>query len=284
MILVSTPGATYAFDTVRLLEFIMVVAIQSDHLEKLTEALVGYFQTVLAHTAENQTGLSPALDETIKVVHPLMKTAIQTFGQAKSHVPLMLELTYCRVVDNYLAYVSGLLAAIYQAKPEALKSNDHVTMEFILQHTNLEELLGAITEKKVLEISFKGLMDLDKYISKHLGFPLIDNENDLKRAAVIIERRNLFTHNRGIINRRYLERVPDCSQKVGEKLILDSITTGQDLAFLGQAVVATDRRACQKFGLEVGERLDQTTLEGLLRSLAMAQQHLISPPASVAPA
>src|SRR5271157_4510607 len=47
---------------------------------------------------------------------------------------LICEMAVCRVVDNYLTYVSDLLGLIFSARPETLKSSEEVTLEFVLTH------------------------------------------------------------------------------------------------------------------------------------------------------
>ena len=58
------------------------------------------------------------------------------------------ELTITRTVDNYLSYISDLLALIYKSKPEMLKSEEEERLDFILSFDNLDELRNAIAEKK----------------------------------------------------------------------------------------------------------------------------------------
>lgn len=47
---------------------------------------------------------------------------------------LMAEMTPCRVVDNYLCYVTDLLSLLFRSRPECLKSSETVTLDFVLDH------------------------------------------------------------------------------------------------------------------------------------------------------
>jgi hypothetical protein len=44
-------------------------------------------------------------------------------GEIKSLLPLVLELAFCRAVDNYLMYVSDLLALIFKTRPKAMAAS-----------------------------------------------------------------------------------------------------------------------------------------------------------------
>jgi hypothetical protein len=163
--------------------------------------------------------------------------------------PVLLELAFCRVVDSYLLYISGLLELIYRTRPEMLNATtETMTYAEILEHANFGDLLSTIIEKKVLRLAYKSIRDLNRETVKLMSFDLFENEDDLRMAAMIVENRNLFIHNRGIVNRLYLSRF---EQKpplvVGERLSRDQRVLEHHMVTLMRLVESTDRRAAEKF-------------------------------------
>jgi hypothetical protein len=169
-------------------------------------------------------------------------------GEIKPVLPLLLELSFCRAVDNYLAYVSDLLALIFKMKPQALSSSkESVSLEMVLRYGNYDDLLNAITEKKVNDLSFLGMAKLNEHMRQHWKFSLFPESETLQYAVKVVETRNLFVHNRGIISNRFLERVPGYAGAVGDHLTIAPDVLGDYFNFLQRAVLETDHRAALKF-------------------------------------
>jgi hypothetical protein len=89
--------------------------------------------------------------------------------------------------------------------------------------------------------------DLSDDLSRRLGIPLFENEAALLRAVRLIESRNLIVHNRGIVDRRFKERVPDSPATIGKRLPLPK--TGDELNFLIASVRRLDNLVAKKFDL-----------------------------------
>ncbi len=160
------------------------------------------------------------------------------------------ELMLSRGVDNYLAYISELLFLIFKSKPEMLKSNEQITIETILHHSSMDDLLITIAEKKVHELSYQGLKELALYLKSKFGLILFQSQAEILKAIEIIEIRNLIIHNRGVINNIYLKKTKSKNYEIGQKLDL-SIETIQDyLNFLANSVQEIDSAAIDKFSLK----------------------------------
>ena len=83
--------------------------------------------------------------------------AIQQGGGAANllrvHNKMLLQLEFCRSVDNYLVYLSELFALVFKTVPEMLRSKKTVTHEQILEHLTLDELMAAISDKRVQDLA-----------------------------------------------------------------------------------------------------------------------------------
>jgi hypothetical protein len=170
-------------------------------------------------------------------------------GKLGDGTPLMMNLAFCRFVDQFLIYISDLLTVIFTMRPQMIKVNESITVEFALQFSTRDELLAALTERQVIELSFKGMLELNKYLDSRYSFSLFDDKPSLDRITALIERRNLFTHNRGVVNRRYLERVLGADEELGEVLVLNPIQVISDMGFLVGAVMDIDHKAQEKCGI-----------------------------------
>src|SRR5690349_22958857 len=84
------------------------------------------------------------------------------FGQ------LFWQMIHCKVADNYLTYISELLALVFTTRPEIL-SGKQVSVESVLKARSTEALISALAEREVNELSYQGMKALSKYLEMRLG-------------------------------------------------------------------------------------------------------------------
>jgi hypothetical protein len=191
------------------------------------------------------------------------KTAI---AELRRHAQLLLQMSYSRAVDNYLAYLSELLWLLYSERPETLRARvedtgggEKVALDVVLEHSTMDDLVGTLVEQRVTDLSFKGVRSLADYLGSRLKFDLYSDEERFHRAMAIVELRNLIVHNRAVVNRLYLSRVPDSPFALGDAVKLDVDDFFADIAFLAESVVDIDTRAVEKWGLTtVAGTLDES--------------------------
>jgi hypothetical protein len=242
----SVPGRRYYEESVRhidFLNFIVNLAMSVD--TKTKEAAQALLEIELLSGA-------PECEEDENRLEDLRKTTNEGAGARRSFkqfLQFIYELMICRAVENFLAYISELLALVYSSKPEMLKSSEMVTIEFVIDHTSREELLKALVERKIDKLAYQGMRDLNEELGKRIGFSLFTDQRCLEKAIVVIENRNLIVHNRGIINKIYLTRTSLTDAQLGKPLTLDVDGVGDQLAFLNTTVLDLDRRAAEKFGI-----------------------------------
>ncbi|MDQ3686595.1 MAG: hypothetical protein M3430_13505 [Acidobacteriota bacterium] len=130
---------------------------------------------ISAHSSLGLSTESPQDDELNKVKAYIVSLFRDTGGDMKlvysfsAHIPLMAELVLCRSIDNYLVYLSQLLALIFRTKPETLKSGEQERLDFILKHSSMDDLIGALAEKRVDKLAYMGMRDLARYFEEKLG-------------------------------------------------------------------------------------------------------------------
>jgi len=169
----------------------------------------------------------------------------------RRYAQLILETIITRTVDNYLTYVAELLATVFRTRPEMLRSAEQVPLEFVLKHDNMDDLLGALAERRVERLAYSGMGRLAKDLEDTIGFSLFDSPGDLERAMRLVEDRNLIVHNRAVVNSTYLRRLPGSGRRIGERLVFDVNATFADVDFLAKMAVLADVRATEKWSLPV---------------------------------
>lgn len=170
-------------------------------------------------------------------------------GLLDFHRHTFFEIILCRGVDNFLSYVTQLLALIFRNKPEMLRSSERIKLDYILEHQSMEDLIHDLVERKVNDLSYQGMRKLNTSLAEQIGFQLIPDGQELDETVRIIESRNLIVHNRGIVNELYLMRVPNSNESLGKKLNLESDSIFDDLEFLSKKVISIDVNAAKKFSL-----------------------------------
>ena len=159
------------------------------------------------------------------------------------------QMVLCRGVDNYLAYLTELIGLIFSLKPEIMKSNEQVTYKSILEHSTMDGLIDWLIEEKVTKLSHLGVAGLAGYTAERLKLDLFTDTNVEKQVGMLVEVRNVIVHNRGIVNRLFLNRVPDWQGKEGEAIVVKDKNIRHLLTFLAAAAGDIDERAKDKFGL-----------------------------------
>jgi hypothetical protein len=223
-----------------------------DHRELFS--FVGFISWLAAHADETARIAAQALYETShneeeKVRYQeALNSEAGALATMRGHGQLVLQMVVARSADNFLAYVSELLALVFTVRPEALKSNDQVRVDFVLGHESLEELVSSLAERRVNNLSYQSPRDLAAHLSERLGLNLFRDADDMERAVTILESRNLIVHNRAVVNRLYLSRVRGCTLSEGDRLKFDVDGVFGDAEFLADRVSEIDS-AAGKFGL-----------------------------------
>lgn len=242
---ISLPAFRFRESSQEILSFIQL-AIQNTSL--LDEGAKLLADVALAFQHRQQVP-----KETLAIAEALSNGSVSPLRNFLKHIPLQSELLFSRSVDNFLSYVSELLALIFATRPEMLKSEEKISIEWALQYANREEMLEALTERKIIQLSFQGMVDLHEDLDKKYGFKLYPDSENLQRASIAIEKRNLVAHNRGIVNRRYLSRVKSSQEPLGSRLAFEPNGVVQDVIFLTTTVLDIDRRAAEQFGVPQSE-------------------------------
>ncbi len=171
--------------------------------------------------------------------------------EIQQHDALLTEVVICRVVDNFLSFVSDLLALIYKVRPEMLRSSEQERIDFVLRFESMDELRSALAEKRVERLAYLGLRDLAEHLKSQMGFDLFPVTDQLDRAAMLVEYRNLFVHNRGVVSSMSVRRFTILKEHLGKRIEIPPKDVRELRQFLENAALDIDIRASTKFSLPV---------------------------------
>lgn len=111
------------------------------------------------------------------------------------------------IADSFLWYISNIIQQAIRRKPEIIKSGETVRVDDIFNYSSRRELINYLIDRKINSLSYGGLKQIEKYLTDSLGVELFNNERDRNLLRIFIEIRNIHTHNRGVVNRIFLDRV-----------------------------------------------------------------------------
>jgi hypothetical protein len=131
------------------------------------------------------------------------------FRKFRSFASYQSEIMVTRSVDNFLWYVSTLLQTCMIKRPEILRSKEQIKTEDILKFSKRADLVQFLIDRKVNELSYGGLRRLEEFLDQSLGMPLFSSEDERTLVTIAVELRNIYIHNRGIVNELFLSRLKD---------------------------------------------------------------------------
>src|SRR6266852_4253241 len=68
-------------------------------------------------------------------------------NELRSHANIIFQVNPSRAYDNYLLYVSDLLAEIFVHRPETLRTSEQVRIEDVLIHHSMQSFIKTLAEK-----------------------------------------------------------------------------------------------------------------------------------------
>jgi len=162
------------------------------------------------------------------------------------------QMAYSRIVDNALCYLKDILSEVVKREPKTLKSlKEQKTHDFILSFSTIEELIKAISDKKIKELFYKGVDDIKKFFKSHLNVDIFENEQDEKDFSMIVKQRNIIVHNRGIISQELTDEFPFYKEKVGNKMIFGYRDISVANKIINNLIVDLDIKLREKYALPI---------------------------------
>mgnify|MGYP001155749813 CR=1 FL=1 len=137
---------------------------------------------------------------------------VKSFRQF-SELIRVLGLSYLLTI--FEGYLADIVREIFLAHPEALKSGKELTAETVLSLGGREGIVSYLAEREVKELLYKSFPRVTDYFDKKFNIDLSASGVSAGKLNEIMQTRHIHVHNRGIVNRRYLDSVKDSKLRVG---------------------------------------------------------------------
>ena len=128
-------------------------------------------------------------------------------------------ITLLGLVSTYDGLLHQLLHAVFEAVPEIIESSEKtMTYKEIIKGGGFEKAREFIIAKEVETVLRDSHQEHFNWLTKRIGIKLTENLEAWPRFVEICERRNLITHNGGIVTEQYLKNCKASGFKVDEKI------------------------------------------------------------------
>lgn len=129
------------------------------------------------------------------------------FLEIKYYENTLSTMMYVKTIDNFINYFKEILSEIVIRDPRILTSKETERLDFILSFDTYENLINAITEKKIEALFYLGLGDIQKYFSEKLGVEIF--KENFNQINLLLKQRNLAVHNRSKISKDFVRQFPN---------------------------------------------------------------------------
>ena len=190
--------------------------------------------------------------ENLKIESPGELASISP-GPRTKHIrknkQLFLELFLSRLVDNFQCYIVSVIREVLNVQPRVLVSSQPtLSLEYVFQFQNIEDLQADVVEAKVNDLSYQGFQKLKQWCLER-SIPIIVDSVFEAKLVELISIRNIIVHNRGIIDKKYLRTHRDSKFEFGKLREIDVDELFESDNILHKVVSDTDIAIQGKFNL-----------------------------------
>jgi len=144
-----------------------------------------------------------------------------TSGLASKIIP---ESLFVSLISQYDAFLTRLLRAIYEIKPDVLNGSDrNLTFSQLVEMETVENARDYIIDKEIDTVLRKSHSEQFDYLEKLIGIKLREKLPIWQTFIEITERRNLLVHCDGVVSNQYIK---NCKE---HKCQIDKIKVGERL-------------------------------------------------------
>ena len=160
---------------------------------------------------------------------------------------ILSRILYSSFVDNFETYLSDLLYEIFLANPDTLKSQQTVTIEEVLNCSDIQDFIKYWSKEKLSKLqkgSVKGFIKDNKQISELKAI----SPAEIKEIEKILQIRHLYSHRNGMVDEKFLEFFTGLfTVNTEHKMSFNEIC--DKMLYLCDIVVKLDYAAIEKYKL-----------------------------------
>jgi hypothetical protein len=162
----------------------------------------------------------------------------------------LLQMVFCRIVDNFTAYLSDVIREVLHSRPDVLRSGEQVRLDRVLSYESIDDFTRDLIERKVTDLSYIGFKQLVEWFNNRLGVDLTQDADETGVVVEALETRNSVVHNRAIVGEKYLRNVQYPQFEIGDLRKLDVEYVFKVTKSLVSLVNNTDESIAKKFDLQ----------------------------------
>jgi hypothetical protein len=160
------------------------------------------------------------------------------------------QMSAARAVDNFQTYLKEIVMEVVESEPRVLSSSEvSESHEYIFGFGEIDNLHRAIARERIRKLFFKGFDQIVDFFEERLGVDLFANKQEKKLTQRLIEYRNLIVHNRGRINRHFLDAWPDSEYSIDENIDFE-VDDVFEFYILTKVVAHVDEKVSDKFAID----------------------------------
>lgn len=222
-----------AFSTFGLFHFFIDLTLHADYV---------------SHTAKRALDGEP-LDKDLTPSDLARKKPGAAARTLRAHRQAFLEMVLAREVDNFTTYISETLRAAIESRPGLIRSRQDVKLDYVLSFSSMEVLTEDLIDRKVSDLGYLGLSELESWLSKHAGLALFTDATSADLIREAVETRNAIVHARGVVGSKYLKNVsnPQFDKGAVRELHVDDAFKVWEALF--RTVRVLDAQTAKKFEL-----------------------------------
>ncbi len=160
---------------------------------------------------------------------------------------ILSRILYSSFVDNFETYLSELLYEIFLANPSTLKSNQLVSVEEVLNCSDLQDFIKYWANRKISKLqkgSVKGFIKDNKQIR---DLDVID-EKTQKEIESLLQIRHLYSHRNGIVDEKFL-KFNNGEYQINEEHLMSISEICNKLDYFSEIINSVDEKAISKYKL-----------------------------------
>ena len=181
-------------ETVRFFFFVITLASRADQMRLVASKAL----------AEGM-----AKPEDIKAYEEAQTNPSPVFDELRKFAYIQSQNLVLRTSNAFLLYYSEIIQAAILKRPETLKSKQTIRWDELLGFTRFDDVVRYLIDKKINDLSYAGLGQMEDFMFERLGIDGSITDEQRSLAAIFVEIRNIYTHNRGIVNGVFLARIKD---------------------------------------------------------------------------
>ncbi len=192
---------------------------------------------------EHYQSILKIVDDLGQILYPVDPTIPTTNQEGKT----LSRILFSSFVDNFETYLSELLYEIFLANPSTLKSQKQVTIEEVLNCSDLQEFVKYWAKQQLGKLqkgSVKGFIKENKQIS---DLEVLDKgmQNEIEKVLQI---RHLYSHRNGVVDEKFLQYFTG-QFPLNSEHQLSLNETCDYLVYLSEIVNKIDAKASSKYKL-----------------------------------